>query len=260
MKNKSELLGLVANIFAVVLLLCFIVLGLNRIGVYSLPEGIEKLLGTNNKSHQNENEDDNIYDSMNFNDSVVEFSNAEIDYENAISVLREVSAVKDYSHEINVKRFQGKNVREESMKIVRKDGLYDITVTGSDGKTKKHISEKGTSVLIETPINSNNVYSVELEKGDFKISDDCGFILTVDEFLESNMLLDESTFSLNETDKDIFLTITFDSEYNGIVQKTTYTVSLNYGIVTDVVCVENGAVVFTMSTEDLYSDSANDVD
>ena len=44
MNNHRDILGLIVNIIVVAVILCTIVVGLNRIGIYDLPDGLEKLL------------------------------------------------------------------------------------------------------------------------------------------------------------------------------------------------------------------------
>lgn len=254
MNNKPELLGLLANIFAVILLLCFIVLGLNRIGIYSLPEPIERLLGTYDNKDGNGKQDDEIYDSMKFDDSIVEFKSVEIDSSNAMAVLRELSAAENYNQQVKVKHYFDNDIRSESMKILRKNGSFDITISDIYGNKHKHISEHGDLVRIETFDSSKNSFVSEFEKGKFDISDECGFVLTVEQLLESESNLDESAFSLNETDDDIYMSITFDSELYGIKQRMTYSISLGYGIVTDVMCYEGDMLVYSMETETIGSE------
>ena len=249
MNNKPELLGLLANIFAVILLLCFIVLGLNRIGIYSLPEPIERLLGTYDNADGIGKQDDEIYDSMKFDDSIVEFKSVEIDYGNAMAVLGELSAAQNYSQQIIVKHYFDNDIRSESMKILRKNGNFDITISDMNGNKHKHISEQGDVVKIETFDSSKNSFVSEFEKGKFDISDECGFVLTVEQLLESQSKLDESAFSINETEDDIYMSIAFDSELYGIKQRMTYSISLGYGIVTDVMCYEGDELVYSMETE-----------
>ena len=82
----------------------------------------------------------------------------------------------------------------------------------------------------------------------FSVSDECGFILTHDAFLASDFLLDASTFEKNVNEYGSNLIITFDNEFDEFQQTLKYTISLDYGIVTDAECYEQGVLVYKMNT------------
>ncbi len=250
MKNKHEIFGLAANILAVVLLLAFIVAGLNFIGIYKLPAPIEKLLGTYEDSDGlyvgNDNE---VYDIIGFSDDDAQYHTVDLDYSNAKAILEELSVNADYVHDVTVRHCYENAERVQIVSVKRNSGLYEASVFEDNARVKS-IKESKDTVVITTPEGEEEV-QISLPKGSFDISRECGFILNVSEFLESDVELDESTFSQFSNDYGVFLTILFESSLNDIVYKQSYVISLDFGVVTEVKCYEQDKLVYEMITDSL---------
>jgi len=251
MKSKQEVLGLIANIALVVLLFCFIVAGLNIIGIYSLPAPIEKLLGTYDDSKGTVVGDDNIlYNSVSFDESGKAFERIVIGYEDAEALLSEVTAVTNYSQSVEVTRFYGSKQKKEYLNIRFTDGLYSVDFLTVGGKQLKNITEKSDSVVITEYADGKSSFA-EVEKGGFDIAEECGFVLSVSDFLNSDYNLTEADFLMSETENGVFVTINFFSDDFGIAQNYKYVVSLDFGVVTEVSCTENGSIVYEMKTSSI---------
>ena len=249
MKNKHEAYGLVINIAVVVLLFCFIVAGLNIIGIYSLPAPIEKLLGTYDKSDSAASADDGVlYNSVSFNENNSVFETVDIGYGDAADLLIKVSPSKDFRQTISVTRISGSKQRTEKMNVSFSDGFYSVDFLDDSDRPYKRVSEHENGVTVTEYNNEDQESSVTLEKGSFDISQECGFILSPQAFFESQYSLTEADFEKTVSENGSFLKFSFEDSDYGINQKYTYTVSLDYGIVTEVVCVENGEIVYEMKT------------
>ena len=248
MKNKHEMIGLVSNIFAVLILLAIIVIGLNYIGLYNLPSPIEKVLGTYKGTDSADGvNDDEVYDLI--DDDIVksEIIVSELSYENAHLILENVSVKKDYFHDIVVSRHFDKMVLTENISIERQNGFYQAVVLNSDKIPVKIIKELEDEVSVEIP--GDGV--VLVPKGDFEFSDECGFVLDADEFLASNPMLDEASFSQTVSENGTFISVVFDYTEYGTTYKQEYVVSLDYGVVTEVRTYEQENLIYEMKTVSL---------
>lgn len=251
MKNKSEFWGLFANVVAILMLLCFIILGLNRIGVYDLPENIENFLGTSDDTESVVGNEAAVYDSLKFEDGSEVYTKAEISYKNAMALMKEVSPRINYSHGISVNHYFGDISKNERFDVVRNDGLFDIMISDAAGNKVKHITELSDNVKVETFSVTGSLYAAEFPKGRFSVSDECGFVLTVEEFLKENPQLDSASFMVRETENDVLIDVAFETEAFSKKQSLNYTVSLEYGIVVDYKCYENSKLVYEMKTVSL---------
>lgn len=253
MNNHRDILGIAFNVLVVLFMLALIVFGLNKIGVYNLPAPIEKLIGTYNEvSDDNQYGNNNVVDSMVYDDYYSGLvTSSEITYENARVLLESIVPADNYSQDISVQYFQNnkKNPYIEKISVNRRKGLYSATVMDLASGIVKTIQEKNNVISVLPEGKEENWY--ELPKGEFDISDECGFILTVENFINSQSLLEQASFSLSKGNFGSEITIVFDSVIDGYTQKEQYTVSLDFGVVISAECYENDTLVYSMSTNNL---------
>lgn len=95
MKNNRDISGFIANILIVVAILALIVVGLNRIGIYDLPDSVEKLLGTSDEQDDpalSESFGTDIDKSLVYDENQgLVLTGSELTFENARSVLERLS-------------------------------------------------------------------------------------------------------------------------------------------------------------------------
>ena len=252
MKNKHEILGLITNFILVVLLLCLIVVGLNYIGIYSLPEPVEKLLGSfDGESNVSKENDYLSQGSWEFDEGAASLEDIQLGYENAFDVLSGLDARQNYIHKTKVVNSYGNVSRTELINIERKDGLYSISVFDESGRTLKRISENEQGSVLITEGNEADSDSVLVNKGDFEINDETGFVLTAREFLESGYNLSSADFSQTVSENGTFITVSFDTINNGIPLRQRYVFSLDYGVAVEAYSYENGTLVYEMTTSEI---------
>ena len=251
MKNKNEIFGLAANILAVVLLLAFVVVGLNKIGLYSLPESIERFIGIDSDSDSATNDDDEqVYSLFGDENKPSSVTVAELDYTNARTILENLKTSQSYMQNVVVTHHFGNISKVSNLSVVRSKGLYEIVISDAKNVPLKSIKETSYHVVIDSG-DSEEGKSVVLPKGGFDISSECGFVVNVDEFLRFSDSLNEADFSKYSDDNGSFLVVSFVSALEDIVYSQQYTVSLDYGIVTKATCYENDSLVYEMITTDL---------
>ena len=248
MKNKQEILGLVANISLVVFIFCFIVAGLNLIGIYSLPKPIEKLLGTYEENEPPLFGDSGVMqDFADFDENSEGFEQVKLGYENAKQILSSLDASGNYSQRITVVNSFENIKRTEHFDVIRNNGLYTVDVYDENLVLVRSIKENTDNTVSVSEVSGSDGKAVSVNKGNFSISDECGFVLTADEFLDSDYELSEAEFSMFDIDDAYYVSIEFD--YNNMRQK--YVISLDFGVVTEVYSYSEGKPVYEMTTQSL---------
>lgn len=251
MKNKNEISGLAINIFVVVLLLAFVIIGLNMIGLYSLPESIEKLLGSAEESALgNDNNDEGVYSLIEGSTISSSVEVVELDYTNARTILENLKPSESYTQNVVVTHYFGNNSKTQNMSVARYNGLYEVAIYDSKNKPLKNIKETSHHVVISS-LESDNGKDVVIPKGNFDISSECGFVVNVDEFLKHSEKLDEGDFSQFSDDNGSFMIVSFDSDVDGVVYSQQYTVSIDFGVVTKAFCYEDEKLIYEMITTGL---------
>ena len=251
MKNHREISGILANVLIVVAILLFIVFGLNKIGVYDLPDVVEKIIGTYNENgiESDKNGGKNIKDAK-FDGKKKEDSVYVLSYENARELLEKVSAVPEYSHKLTFESYYNSKKLVKNVSLSRRNKLYSAYVMDENGRVEREIIETANNVTVIS-YDDKELVEVNLEKGNFDISDECGFVLTVDSFLNSGFELDKASFLQFENDYGTCVRIEFNNTFANITQSEVYEVSLDFGVVTMAECYEDDVLVFSMKTSEL---------
>ena len=250
MKNKKEILGLAVNISLVVFLFCFIVAGLNIIGIYSLPKPIEKLLGTYVDEETSYADDDIIYSSIDFTETASVFQTVSLDYESAFTVLNNLVPRRSYAQKINVIYKNDQNERKEIINVMKTGSAVLAEVSDENGIPFKRVEYDNDRVLI-SEFFGDFTGSNEFSKGEFNIYEDCGFILTAEEFLNSGFELQEADFNRFIKDGAYYISISFDNKRFNSSQFVKFVISLDFGVVTEAYCYENDSLVYEMTTESI---------
>ena len=256
MKNHRDTLGIFLNILVVVLILVFIVLGLNKIGVYDLPDSIEKLVGTYEEDEKASLGKADLSSSIKFGGKeTVSSTETKVNNETARNYLAKITPANNYKHELTVQNFayDGSVIDTQNILVESSNSSVKATLKDSFGNTVKTVEERKNETVI-TKFTANTGEKITVNKGNFDISDEIGFILTADNFLKSDLELDEASFTLSESENGAEITIIFDTVMNDYSQKEKYTVNLDFGVVTSADCYENGNLVYSMKTKSLVFD------
>lgn len=249
MKNNHEIVGLLLNIAAVLILLFLIVVGLNLIGLYNLPAPIEKLLGTYKDTDIISSSDDTlVHELINDEKNVSTYYSASLNYENAEKLLKSLSVSRDYLQEVVITHYHESKVLVEKVFVKRIDGLCEAVISNANDVVVKSVKETENGISVE---NAENDSVILLPKGNFVFSGECGFIMDVGEFLASKSTLDEASFSQYSDENGSYITIVFDHIMGNIAYKQEYIISLDFGIVTGVKSYENNTLVYEMMTKSL---------
>lgn len=253
MKNHREILGIAVNIVLVIVLLLFIVIGLNKIGVYDLPDRIEKLIGTYEEPQDTSAKaQPGLDESVEYDDKKPKVTPAsELTYENARSLIEAVVPVNSYKHEMTAEYYDEDNVASlQNIYFQSDNGTYLAVVTDGAGNTVKSVSENDENITVTAYVDGNEKVMTYPKSG-FDITDECGFIITADNFLGSDYELDEASFYLENGTYGTELTITFETVMGEYSQTEVYTLSVDYGVVVYAECFENDKLIYTLKTKSL---------
>lgn len=255
MKNHRELLGIIANILIVIVVLLVIVVGLNLIGVYSLPDWAEKLIGTYDGGEDTPVQIEGTANEeldIKMNDEHQVLVTTPLSHENAKVILENISPLNNYHQLVTVDNISLSAQKTEKVNISRIDGLYNAVVSDIYGNNIRQFEETSSNVAI-TNYAVTPFTKISLPRGDFDVSESCGFILDVDAFLKSGFVLDKASFSQGVNEFGSYITIAFVNDFEGLKQTEQYTISLDYGVVISAFCFENESLVYSMTTQELSS-------
>lgn len=250
MKSHRDIPGVVINIFIAALILALIILGLNKMGLYELPDAVEKIISPSS-THEDDGDVDEgkVYDSVSFDkerEKVVE--KTKISHENARKMLEEVKNTKSYRHELSVCRVDGSSSKVQRVVLEKSDNICSAAIYSENGLLLENIVEEGDNITVERIISGAHSEKITHPKGSFSVSELAGVVTSHENFLEGDYVLEEGDFSVIQGDFGIELEIVFDTVMDNYKQKEVYRINLDYGIVTSAKCYENDVVVYDMQT------------
>ncbi len=250
MKNHRDLVGLGANILIAALILIIIIVGLNKMGLYNLPEPIENLLNPQSVDERNQSiDEDKIYNSAHFDaDEYGSVSRQEVTYENARAILEKIVNKYNYRHEISVTHSSDTTALTREVVLEKKDGLYSAQVFTDKAVLIEQYSDSEDTVTAHKYQNGSLAESMSFPKGSFTVPELCSVIADHSSFLDGTYELQKGSFAVIQGDFGTELEITFDTALDNYTQTEIYRVNVDYGIVTQAECVENGKVVYLMQT------------
>ena len=111
----------------------------------------------------------------------------------------------------------------------------------------RQIKETPDNVEITTFDNGVPVV-VSLPAGGFDISDECGFVITAKDFVDSAENLEEADFSLFGCEYGAAVSVTFNNTVDSLTVVEKYVISLDFGVVLSVESIINEKPVYSMST------------
>ncbi len=250
MKSHRDIPGVVINIFIAALLLAFIILGLNKMGLYELPEAVEKIISPSSTHEDDRDVDEQkVYHSIGFdNDGNEVVEKTSISHENARKMLEKVENTKSYRHELSVKIGDGASSAVKRVVLEKSGTGLSAAVYSENGVLLENIVEEGDNITVERIISGAHSEKITHPKGSFSVSELCGVVTSHENFLEGDYVLEEGDFSVIQGDFGIELEIVFDTVMDNYKQKEVYRINLDYGIVTSAKCYENDVVVYDMQT------------
>ncbi len=252
MKNYRDLFGIVANAVLVLALLFAIMIGLNKIGVYELPNFVERIIGTSEVVDSGQDVGDtNVYSTVNYKVSDSASEEISLNSNNIKNLVMNITPAENYRQSIYVVNYSDDAEKNEKMSIVCKGGYYDIIVMDSDGHLIKNVSESDTKTSVTVLSTDGVLENFEVDKGSFSVWEEVGIILNSNNFISSDYELAETDFMVQYGDFGAEAIFEFVTDFQNYSQREIYTLSLDYGIVISAECYEEDVLVYSMKTSSL---------
>ena len=246
MNNRYDKLFSVLNIVFILVIVSGIIIGLDKIGIFSLSDWFSQ----NNKIHTVLPHDEGeIYKSLSQKKSSDKITVVpDLTLDNVYSLLDDVEPDDNYYHEVTTTLYGQNNTKKISSAYVTKtDGKYDVIIYNQNSEIVKRIRQTNDTVSISN-FDENGKEIITVAKGaDFDIQSQSGVVITHKAFYETpdNTV---STYALAQTDYGSFLEITFTSTLENYSQIQKYWLSLDFGVVTRAECYEDNALIYLMET------------
>ncbi len=243
------------NVLVVALVLLFIVIGLAHIGLLDLSS--LSLFGAN-KDRSDDSTDAELAEILNGASDPDDMTviKANMTPESVRNMLSALKPAESYMHDLEYTVYaEGIGSQRRVTVIMRPDlklAYYVSPITGA----YRQILEKDGSTSVSTR-SGGRVRTKVYATGDISFDGEVGIIRTPDDFL--NSVGEEGyTYSLVSGDSGTLLLITFTMQSGSYSQTQTYKLNLDFGIVTEAACYENGSLIYSMTTTSLSEDGTPD--
>lgn len=242
------------SILLVAAVLVFIVAGLSHIGLLELPGA---LFGQDDKSGT-PSVDEELTDILEGASELTELTvlRANMTPESVRAMLSELKPAESYMQELEYTVYaQGVGSMRRVVILMRPGAKLAYYVTPGTGAYRQIFEKDGsTSVSVRS---GGKVQSRVYATGDISFEGEVGVVLTHEDFLKS-VGEDGYTYSLLSGDVGTLMLITFTTQSGTYSQTQTYKLNLDYGVVTEVTCYENGRLIYSMNTTTLSKDGKPD--
>lgn len=251
-KLKNMLFGAL-NFLVVVLLLCGIVFGLNKIGVFSFSDFFRELFGLPERQvNVLPHDDGKIYQSLSDGKSGEDVTvKVSLTPENVKSLLESVTLADDYYQEAQYTVFaeNSQSIRRKAV-IRRTDALTSISLYDEAGTLFKRIEQLEKGVRVTNISSDGNETWSEFPDGSISAEQESGVIMTHADFLDGNLSsqFDESSYSVAYSSYGTVMLITFEKSDEKYKRTQKYWLSLDYGVVVRAECYENDSLVYLLET------------
>lgn len=243
------------NVFVVALVLLFIVMGLSHIGLLDLSS--LSLFGASN-DHADDSADAELADILNgasVPDGMTVLT-ADMTPESVREMLCALTPAESYMHDLEYTVYADGVGSQRRVSVLVRPGVklayYVSPITGA----YKQILEKDGATSVSTR-SGGRVRTKVYATGDVSFDGEVGIIRTPDDFLNT-LGEDGYTYSLLSGDAGTLMLITFTTQSGSYSQTQTYKLNLDFGIVTEAACYENGRLIYSMTTNALSEDGLPD--
>lgn len=235
------------SILLVAAVLVFIMAGLSHIGLLELPGA---LFGQG-KEKENPSVDEELAGILQGASAPSELTvlRADMTPESVRTMLSELEPVESYMQELEYTVYsQGVGSMRRVVILMRPGAKLAYYVTPGAGAYRQIFEKDGrTSVSVRS---GGKVQTRAYATGDISFEGEVGVVLTHEDFLKT-VGEEGYTYSLLSGDTGTLMLITFTTQSGSYSQTQTYKLNLDYGVVTEVTCYENGRLIYSMNTSTL---------
>ncbi len=236
------------NVLLVAAVLLFMLWGLAKIGLIDLPAFFLFGKDPNAPSNWTDNGLSDILKDSEPDDGFTVLK-AEMTPESVRTMLAALTPRESYAHDLEYTVYSGGiGSSRRAVLFMSQDARLAYYVSSGAGAYKQIFEKNGTTKI--SMLKGTAVHTNTYPTGDFDFAGEIGAILTHEDFLKTAGD-DGYTYSLVSGDEGTLMLITFTSQNGTYTQTQTYKLNLDFGIVTEAQCYENGRLIYTLSTNHL---------
>ncbi len=248
MEKLKNILVSLLHIAVIASILLFIVIGLDIIGLIDMPS-FDSLFGGDGKiSTQNGTDELGFLPDTNESPDYI-ITRTDLNSENVKKILESVSVLENYSHDLQYTVYSTAASVTKRVVIIEEQDISVAYFISSDGNATRQIVRNESETTVNTLINGE-LKSVTYPNGNFDFEGETGAIITHEDFFDAADN-ENYTFSLASSDNGTLLIIDFTSSVGNYSQTQKYSLNLNYGVVTEASCYENGRLIYSLSTNSI---------
>ena len=247
MKKLKNAVFSALNVLVIAGILLFIMAGLVRIGIFEVPDFVKNLLGIADAENGiSKGQSASAFLSNEDNADNYEIYTAELTSASVKKILSELKSADVYSHDVQYSVISEKRSLTKRAYVMKRNDVYCAFYLTGDGIVEKQILEKDGITTVNT-LSGDSVKSTSYSGNHIDFAAQTGVILTHEDFFKA---ADEPgySFKIKSDDVGTVMLIEFTSQNGDYSQLQKYTLSLDYGIVTEAYCYENGELIYELTT------------
>ncbi len=241
----------VMNFALIAAVLVFIILGLNRIGIFVLPDMFPDEIRQNVLP----DDDGEIYDSLLIKKSSENVRvEADLTPQGVKNILDNVVLSDNYYQKLTTTLYaeNKKNIKINAT-VRRTDGFTTVSLYNSKDVLYKEISQLEDGIKIKE-FSDAEEKSAFFSEGSISLEEESGVVMTHKYFYVDTNELSEGDYSVAYTDYGTIMQIVFDDSNDEVVKTKKYWLSLDYGVVVRAEAYENDSLVYKTETSVLTSE------
>lgn len=246
----------ILNVLIIVGILLFILVGLIKIGVFEAPSFLKKLLNSDDGNNDTSPEINSGY-TYEYSDNDYTIQSAVLDSDSVREMLETLQPADSYFQDVTYTIISDKSTATKHALIMKKAGVYCAFYISENGTIEKQLIRQDDTTTINTLV-GDNLHSVTYNNGDIDFDSQTGIIMTHRDFFQA--VEDPAyTFSVMSGDYGTALFIEFTTTIGAYSQLQQYKLSLDYGIVTQANCFENGRLIYTLNANAVASEILTEI-
>ena len=248
MNKLKNLLFSFLNILVIAAILVFIMWGLWKIGLIELPF-LDKLSGNQSTEAPEKKHNSTEFLESTENLPKYDFESTELNGDTVKKMLSELKPSFSFAQDLQYTLISESSVLNKRVFVIKHDSVYCAFFLSGDGNVEKQIIRNDYHTTVNT-LTGSELQGISYNNGDIDFGSQAGIILTHKDFLPA---ADDPayTFEIGSDDNGTVMKISFTSAMGEYTQVQEYTLSLDYGVVTEASCYENGKLIYSLSTNSL---------
>lgn len=248
MSKIKNLLISMLHIAVIAAIILFILFGLGKIGLLDFAE-INFLVGK--KSSVTLLDGTDVAKILPDNNDGLDYTitQTDINHESVEKILENLKKSDKYTHDFHYTVYSSGGTITKHIIVLQEDDVSTAYFVSADGSLSRQIIRNSEKTAVNT-LSGNSLNTVVYANGLFDFEEEIGAVITHKDFFE--ILKDENySFSLASSDAGTLLIVDFLSRIDDYEQNQIYALNLDYGIVIQAMCYENGNLIYSLITNSI---------